>query len=208
MKGKVYVECAVELYNTWSPEFTSAGLLLLAPGPPEQFTGIESWMSIPVSPQVESPRVDRRPVYPRNPFPVPGFCHWTILPLVTCRFPRERQEASDMPYLSSVGQHQYFAVQGGDPTMIEPFASAMPPPEMLAAQPFCSAGYDISSFSIDDIADPREFFAEQGVLYRLEQESLNRRQENIRLAEEQSSHLLRARRSGWKQKLGRVFSRV
>ncbi|PBK67684.1 hypothetical protein ARMSODRAFT_296709 [Armillaria solidipes] len=170
MKGKIYriiyVGCAVELYNTWSPEFTSAGLLLLAPGPPEQFTGIESWMSIPVSPQVESPRVDRRPVYPRNPFPVPGFCHWTILPLVTCRFPRERQEASDMPYLSSLGLHQYFAAQGGDPSMIEPFASAMPPPEMLAAQPFCLAGYDISSFSIDDIADPREFFAEQGVLYR------------------------------------------
>ncbi len=87
-------------------------------------------------------------------------------PSVTCRFPRERQEASDMPYLSSLGLHQYFAAQGGDPSMTEPFASAMPPPEMLAAQPFCLAGYDISSFSTDNIADPREFFADQGVLYR------------------------------------------
>ncbi len=128
-----------------------------------------------------------------------------------------------MPYLSSLGLHQYFAAQGGDPSMTEPFASAMPPPEMLAAQPFCLAGYDISSFSTDDIADPREFFADQGVLYRfvrcffkscvayvchrLEQESLNR-QENLRPVEERSSYPLRARRSGWKHKLGRVFSRV
>ncbi len=128
-----------------------------------------------------------------------------------------------MPYLSSLGLHQYFAAQGSDPSMTEPFASAMLPPEMLAAQLFCLAGYNILSFSIDDIANPREFFAEQGVLYRfvrcffksfvayichrLEQESLNR-QENLCLVEEQSSNPFWACRSGWKHKLGRVFSRV
>ncbi|KAK0430347.1 hypothetical protein EV421DRAFT_1913013 [Armillaria borealis] len=175
MKGKIYVGCAVELPNTWSPEFTSAAMELLAPGPPERFAGTEPWMSFPLFPQVEDPRPDREALFPTNAFPLPGFCHWTILPTVTCRFPKDRRELGDAPRLGPVGQSLYFTAKFDDANSQEPLESSMPPAGALAAQPLFQGGYDISSFSADDIADPRDFFVEQHFLFKLEQESLARR---------------------------------
>ncbi|PBK92744.1 hypothetical protein ARMGADRAFT_1063596 [Armillaria gallica] len=103
MKGKIYVGSTQYV----DPEFTSAAMEFLAPGQPERFPGIEPWMSLPLSPQVEDPRADREPIFPTNAFPLPGFCHWTILPTVTCKFPKKRGEPGDAPRLGPVGQSLY-----------------------------------------------------------------------------------------------------
>ncbi|KAK0467193.1 uncharacterized protein EV420DRAFT_1474560 [Desarmillaria tabescens] len=134
MRGKIYVGCAIDV------RFSTITL-----PSPEQFTGIESWMSFPLAPQVEDPRPDREPLYPTNALPLPGFCHWTILPIVTCKFPKDRREPGDAAQLGSTAQRLYFTAKYDDMNSQEPLKSNMPPAGALARNPFCVGGYDISS---------------------------------------------------------------
>ncbi|KAK0493938.1 hypothetical protein EDD18DRAFT_1176997 [Armillaria luteobubalina] len=209
IKGKTYIGCAVQLPNTWSPDFTSAAMELLAPGKPEQFAGIEPWMSFPLFPQVEDPRPDREALFSMNAFPLPGFCHWTILPTVTCRFPKDRREPGDTPRLTPVSQCLYLSAKLDAKNSRVSAESSMPPAGALAAQPLCRGGYDISSFSAEDIADPRDFFAEQRVLFELEQESLARRRlvDKTEPSHAQHSYARPCPRK-WREKWGKFLSQI